>query len=337
MRVMKRLAQSEAPDCNRRGLYSKVGVATVWVDTLSGSGSRRWRPLAHSWIGGDVVQSGNWLLVFNCTNIGLANSLKLLVPGLEVESIDFGRFKKDFASYAPRLDTFDLILTAPDFVNNQCVDFANVAPVQTVPIPYFDAYHPDLCYLTGTKGILKGPMGDYHSKIITAAYKKRVPKASVRALFTSSRYFEFGYLDRWEPAKAALIDGFANVGLNIDGYFRTWSVRRQFMHSVNHPAIEVVYDMARRILTREEIEYVDTRILPHDNLMNGPIYPVFDEIAERLSIQGSYLFKLPAQYRCITLDQFINASYDFLGQFDPAIINAYSTQHQSFQHVLATL
>jgi hypothetical protein len=38
----------------------------------------------------------NWLIVFNCTNIGLANSLKLLAPDIEVESIDFGRFRKDF-------------------------------------------------------------------------------------------------------------------------------------------------------------------------------------------------------------------------------------------------
>lgn len=338
MRVIKRQAQSEAPDCNRRRLYSKVGIRYCPMGPVRLFAPARCMAFFGGQCSGATVEKPrNWLLVFNCTNIGLTNSLKLLVPRLEVESIDFGRFKKDFASYAPRLDTFDLILTAPDFVNNECVDFADVAPVQTMPIPYFDGYHPDLCYLTDGKGILKGPMGDYHSKIVTAAYKKGVPGSSVRALFSSSRYQDFGYFDRWTPAKAAFIDGFTDVGLSIDHYFRTWSVRRQFMHSVNHPAIEVVYDMARCILSREGIEYADTRLLPHDNLMNGPIYPVFDEIAERLSIQGSYLFKLPAQYRCINLDQFINASYDFLGQFDPATINTHPAQHESFQHVLATL
>src|SRR4249919_522636 len=151
----------------------------------------------------------NWLIVFNCTNIGLANSLKLQAPDLEVESIDFGRFRKDFAAYSRRLATFDLIVTAPHFVRNDCVDFSEVAPVRTMPVPYFDAYHPDLCYVTLDKHILKGPLGDYHSKIITAAFKKRLSRASVRALFAARHYEAFGYFERWAPARQSLLAGFS--------------------------------------------------------------------------------------------------------------------------------
>lgn len=108
------------------------------------------------------------------------------------------------------------------------------------------------------------------------------------------------------------------------------------MHSVNHPAIEVVYDIAACLLAREG---VDRRagVVPHDNLMNGPIYPVFDEIAEHLSITGSYLFKLPAQYRCIDLPTFIDQSYDFLEQYRPSDIDVHSAQQASFQRVMAAL
>ena len=79
-----------------------------------------------------MVGRRNWLIVFNCTNIGLANSLKLQAPDLDVESIDFGRFRKDFGAYASRLAKFDLIVTAPHFVRNDCVDFSGVTRVRTL-------------------------------------------------------------------------------------------------------------------------------------------------------------------------------------------------------------
>lgn len=41
-----------------------------------------------------MVGRPNWLIVFNCTNIGLANSLKLQAPDLDVEAVDFGRFRR---------------------------------------------------------------------------------------------------------------------------------------------------------------------------------------------------------------------------------------------------
>ena len=279
----------------------------------------------------------NWLVVFNCTNIGLANSLKLQAPDLDVESIDFGRFRKDFRTYASRLSTFDLIVTAPHFVRNDCVDFSGVAPVRTMPVPYFDAYHPDLCYVSRGKDILKGPLGDYHSKIVTAAYKKRLPRTSVRALFAARHYETFGYFDRWLPARQALLGGFADVGLDVAAYFRAWSLRRQFMHSVNHPSIEVVYDIASCLLASEGVAHERAGILPHDNLMNGPIYPVFDEIAERLGIAGTYLFKLPAEYRCIDLNRFIDASYDFLEQHGRDGIEVHTAQRASFERVMEAL
>lgn len=283
-----------------------------------------------------MAGSRKWLIVFNCTNIGLANSLKLMAPDLEVESIDFGRFKKEYGSYRRRLDAFDLILTAPHFVKNECVDFSTVATVRTLPIPYFDAYHPDLCYLMRDKDVLKGPLGDYHSKIVVAAYKTGVPRTRVQSLFRASRYDAFGYFDRWMPAREALLTGYSALGLDLAQHFRHWSLHKQFMHSVNHPAIEVVYDIAACLLAREG---VDRRagVVPHDNLMNGPIYPVFDEIAEHLSITGSYLFKLPAQYRCIDLPTFIDQSYDFLEQYRPSDIDVHSAQQASFQRVMAAL
>jgi hypothetical protein len=302
------------------------------------AGPRRAIPDLNPFPGAGVATTRNWLLVFNCTNIGLANCMKLQAPELEVESIDFGRFQKDFAGYKRRLGGFDLILTAPHFVRNPRVDFASVGRVRTLPVPYFDAYHPDLCYLTGSAGgVLKGVMGDYHSKLVTAAWKKGIPREQVRGLFDPRRYEVFGYFDRWEPAKQRLLAGFDDAGLDAGRYFRGWSLRRPFMHSVNHPAIEVVSDIARSILDAEGVPMVPGALVPHDNLMNGPIYPVYDEIAERLGVPGSYHFKLPTQYRCIDLQAFIDASYALLDGRRRDDVQAHAAQQASLQRVLDAL
>jgi hypothetical protein len=302
------------------------------------AGPRRVLPDLETYPGAGVATTRKWLLVFNCTNIGLANCMKLQAPELEVESIDFGRFQKDFAGYKRRLGDFDLILTAPHFVRNAKVDFASVGRVRTLPVPYFDAYHPDLCYLDGSAGeVVKGVMGDYHSKLITAAWKKGIPRRQVRGLFDPRRYEDFGYFERWEPAKQRLLAGFDDAGLDTGRYFRGWSLRRPFMHSVNHPAIDVVSDIARSVLDCEGVPTVPGALVPHDNLMNGPIFPVYDEIAEPLGVPGSYQFKLPTQYRCIGLQAFIDASYDLLESRSRKEVQPHKMHRASLERVLEAL
>lgn len=278
-----------------------------------------------------------WLLVFNCTNIGLANCLRLLAADLEVEATDYGSFRRESADYRKRLGDFELVITAPHFVSNEHIDFRSARALQTLPTIYFDAYHPDLCYLSTEAGILKGPLGDYHSKIITAAYQHGVAERDVRGLFSRQHYRAFGYLDRWARGKQRLLDGFTDAGCPVDHCFSRWSARGTFMHSVNHPSIHVLYDVACVLLDKHGIGYQRSGLLPHDNLLNGPVWPVFDEIAESLSVPGSYQFKLPKQYRCIGLDEFIARSYAMLAQLEPGQVECHQAQRASFDQVRAAL
>lgn len=54
----------------------------------------------------------------------------------------------------------------------------------------------------------------------------------------------------------------------------------------------------------------ETHLRPHDNLLQGPCYPVYPEIADALGVKGSYLFKTGGSYRYLSLNEFINFSYD---------------------------
>src|SRR3546814_17406893 len=55
---------------------------------------------------------------------------------------------------------------------------------------------------------------------------------------------------------------------------------------------------------------IDSCVLPHDNPLNSAIFPVYPEIGEVYGVSGSYNFKINGEYRFMTLEQMIEASYD---------------------------
>ena len=278
-----------------------------------------------------------WLVVYNCVHLGLQNCLSLLNKDLQVDAIDFGSFERNFADYGGKLDSYDLIVTAPHFVQNPCVDFNTVGKLVTLPLTAFEAYHPDLCYIFVDGQVLRGPMFDYHSKIITAAYRRGVPEHQVKALFNAHNFERFGYFGIWQASKRQYLDSYAASGLDLSDCFAGWSREGVFMHSVNHPTIRVVNDIARKLLAIGGLQATQSGFLPHDNLKNAPVFPVYDEIAEALSVRGSYLFKVHNQYRFLVLDQFIAGSYEVLSKYPPEKIQVFPMYQRAMDHIEASL
>ena len=107
------------------------------------------------------------------------------------------------------------------------------------------------------------------------------------------------------------------------------------MHSVNHPSIAVLHDLGRALLAQQGLAAVESHLLPHDNLLNGPVWPVYGEIAETLGVPGSYQFKLGAQWRCIGLEAFVASGYALLEASGP--VRCAKPQRASFEQVAAAL
>src|SRR3546814_7516488 len=71
-----------------------------------------------------------------------------------------------------------------------------------LPPIFFDAYHPDLCYITDPEGRnLKGPLGDYHSLFAYCGYQLGVDRKSVIRLFNAQNYQAIGWLDLCKSAR----------------------------------------------------------------------------------------------------------------------------------------
>jgi hypothetical protein len=250
-----------------------------------------------------------WLLVYNCQVMGLGNCLNLLSDRIDVTHYDPASFRKQSADLLKRIGEYDRVLVAPQLETDLGIDEQRCAELWRVPTISFRGYHPDLCYLLESRKPLKGPMGDYHSLLAYAAFRCRFSEQQTLSLYCESTYRELGYFDCWDNARDALLANFRKHALPLDARFVQWSRNGPFMYSTNHPRIHCVRDVAISILERAGLDAAYRDALPHDNLANGPVFPIYPEIASALGVPGSLLFKRGGQYRFLRLPEFIEESF----------------------------
>ena len=248
-----------------------------------------------------------WLVVFNCQAMGLANCLSLLSDEVTVEYHDPISFPRARSQLIGQLDQYDRVIVAPWFERNYGVDFGRVANVWRIPPLNFHGYHPDLCNLT----VIGGPLRGNHSVIAFAAYRCGMDVTETIRLFNPRTYEQMGYFDTWNADRAALLEQFSASGLDLGRYFVDWSRHGPFTYIPSHPAIRCLRDLARALLERAGLRAIATRLLPHDNLMNGDVFPVYPELATRLGVTGDYLFKRPLAYNLIGLRQYLEECHAF--------------------------
>jgi hypothetical protein len=182
----------------------------------------------------------------------------------------------------------------------------------------FSAFHPDCVYITAGDGThLQGPMGDYHSSIAFWACRQAWSVKDALALFRPEVYELLGFADHEASSREVLLQFGEMAGLAIDPLLHRWMRGGAWMHTVNHPKVHALADLAAELLRREGIEpMVQLGELVEDSLADFPVWPVYPPVAARYGVQGSYLFKIdrgncpPAQPRiALSLEDFVNASF----------------------------
>ena len=127
---------------------------------------------------------------------------------------------------------------------------------------------------------VEGPLGSYHSALATAAWFEGLPESRAAGLFNAYAYAKLGYFDAFE-AGASYLKSAAMVDYDLTGWTRR---DRVFMHTINHPSIELSAEIARQALDRLGLHRLAAIGLPRDPLAEGVIWPLYPEIAERLGI-----------------------------------------------------
>ncbi len=280
--------------------------------------------------------SSRWLVVANCQTVGLANCLSLLRPDAQIEACNLWELKKNLRRWKARLPQYDRIIAAPEVESFGLPHLIGQSHVTCLPGVVFSGYHPDLCYITHGRKFLKGPVDDYHSLIAITAFKLGLSPAQTEPLFRQDVFHRLGYFDVWNPQREQLLDTFKNAGLDIRDEFLRWVRRGPFMYSINHPRIEVLYGLARMVAGQGSGACRDGGTLPHDNLANSPVFPVYPEIAEQLGLpDGSLLFKPLGEYRLLSLHEFIERCFSVYAQHEKDSLELPEPLFERAAHVIA--
>jgi hypothetical protein len=215
----------------------------------------------------------------------------------------------------------DVVLLQPLYADAlRAVDADLIDKVQLFPSISFPAFQPDQCYvqIKGTLDEVSGPLGPYHSSIAYYAWRAGISATQAADLYCEPVYQQLRFFDYWDSATQALLEEGRRCGMPLDGYLQQWRARGCFMHSPNHPKLYVLAAISRAVLQRLQMPTlpIEPEEVVWDNLTDVAIWPVYPEIAKRLGIDGSLMFKgnnpgLPSKAPIVSyaLDEFISRSY----------------------------
>jgi hypothetical protein len=193
------------------------------------------------------------------------------------------------------------------------------AKIRKIPRINFAAFHPDAEYIYDkSEKHVTGPLGDYHSSIVFYAWSKGLNLQETAALFNEKVFKQLGFFDYWAISKNSLLKEGADTNLDLNTLIERWTQKGEWMYSMNHPKLFVLADLARAILMREGVptllgaeQFID------DELANGPVWPLYPELARKLSLKGHYQFKLSRgvctagqPILMLGLDDFIQKSFE---------------------------
>lgn len=201
------------------------------------------------------------------------------------------------------------VLVSPE-VEESGVDLRKAPNLTRIPRIVFTAYHPDCVYALSAGKQVKGPLDAYHSMILIAAHRRGFSPDDALRLFTGAFFEKVGYMDYWIPQRDRLVADYARYGLDIAAGVRRWGRISAFMHTVDHPKMICIYDIARSIFASMGVPDEGAGVMPADNLTSGVSFAVYPEIGEALGVQGSYRFKRFNEYHHIGLEQFIAESFE---------------------------
>lgn len=260
----------------------------------------------------------------NCQRLGFADCVAALLPGHEMRVVGVGQLDggSDLGAIADDLAACDLL-----FMQNITAEWLGpltmarllprVARAVVFPAIAFTGFQPD-----SIVGPEQGPMGVAHSALAMACHAEGLPPDRAVRLFNAFTYAALGYFDLYDVSFRFMAREAAALGYDFAALVR--EAPGVFMHTTNHPRIDVLMAVARAAVARVG-EPVREAALPEDRLAEVAIWPVYPEIAARLGVPGGLVFGAGA--RRFDLREMVERSYDAyqrLGDFarPPAIARA---------------
>lgn len=282
------------------------------------------------------------ILFGHCQSIEIEKLFKLMLPGAHAEGVILSEEAMRSirsGAYDTKVDEATLIyLHFPSHNPWSEEIFAKYyhyeSKIRYAPIISFGGYQPDNDYVylnTPPSGCR--PMVGCQSAIAFWGWIKGLNESETESLFCEEVYQHLGYLDCWDTAKKAQLSLGQEADLPLEELFLKWSGGEVFMHTINHPKLFVLADIARALMDREGIDYIpNAEWYMKDAMATHGSFPVYPEIASRLGIRGSYIFDVPGTSpNKLSLSSFLKDSFDIYHQYDKNELSCPLLKNQGFE------
>lgn len=237
------------------------------------------------------------IVVSNCNTTAYYNYLKAMFPEWDTRSVLTTQADAWLQSaHEPFLDFLakvDVFIGLPEVQKKISPKYLNGKAVEVVlPSFVFMGTRPDCFWLPGITSATGN--GVIHSKIAAAAFWAGKSAEEARRLYTGEHYEALGYFDSYARSRADLLASYRAVGVELEAAFEKWRGYGDFMYTPNHPQSRLLFDVvdsalkSKGICTAKDAGFVEaTRATFDDYLSQGIIWPVYPEIAERLSLSNA--------------------------------------------------
>jgi hypothetical protein len=159
-------------------------------------------------------------------------------------------------------------------------------------------------------------MGDYHSVIALKSFLEGLDAEEAVKKFNADHYAELGFFERKSRSESALVSRLEPFGVDIRGILERFDDLGIYMYTVNHPSnaaiAVIVEEIVERLGLPRRFDPMTVAALLPEYLKQGPCWPVYPEIAARLGINGSYVFRqgFGRKFGFLTLNEFVSSSYE---------------------------
>ncbi len=209
------------------------------------------------------------------------------------------------------------LFSGPEGMQSAALERINKPHLRVCRFPelYFNAFHPDQVYAWMRDGsLVESATGPYNSAIALWAWQHGLNAQQTISLFTPEVFGALGYHDRWQISIDRLRHDFVPFP-HLD--YRDFIIPLQrsgaFMHTVNHPKVPAMAQMAR-LLAKQIDPTIDTESIPVENMMVDGLFmasvswSVYPSVANALGIKGAFMWKLE-DHSVIGLEEFVQRSF----------------------------
>ena len=262
------------------------------------------------------------MVLANCQAYAMARCMRVLHPDAEVAAVSWGdlRSQADLDRVLKSLTEVDAILAQPaNLPGFEALSPKGLihGPTRVVFFPgvHFTGFQPDA--KRAISAGLKSLIGEWHSLLIMAGYRMKLPPARTAELFNAYLYGVLGYFDEYAKASQFLVQAAARIEWDLSAEIQAWPA--PFVHTPNHPRIAVMMDLARGVCARLGLDFDEGTAPPEDPFLATGAWPIYPEIGKRLGLNGEMTFAAPyMEGRTFALEEAIAWFYAIYADAPPA-------------------